>query len=873
MYGLLSLCLLIAAAPLADTALTHSNARRTKRRLSPAQSSVVYASKKEVKHRGSTKGIPPGTPIKHHVELLRYVTAYRTGIEALVDMTPYTPLLQAAVAADNLTLYNFIDTYVGNHTESDVLYLNNVTNQCFLDKTSQGNGWSVFASLVFWPTNKDYVPQNTLPRESVTLGSGYYGGNYPIGKVGLHTANVSEQGTAVLLDKPVDFSSVKVAAVYDLEQHDAGMAALMGHIARQTEMFTRAGNTEAMEMLMEDAFETLLWQGLAQVHVTDSFNETRTVYGTYNGSQLHWERMMPVYMTDTFSDYEVGNGWWLNMSLPMKPVGHIAYVDGENVTISLKYDCIPGSVNSSLHGLPHLLIPESPKVLPRIHAMLESAKAIGVKAATSEGHISAASHDGAPMLLVDEGPDDGTTPEEEYLKMLRIGNITDAGPDRNATAALVAPNMIGQIDLLGALGGDSVENTWQRLMLKSPILASRNFTDGDKVLVLTQERHGHLLTKKFELPNLLFGDRVILQLAVTGHGWASTTEQCGEYCHAVYRLHLNDKIAANVTQFRDDCKDNPINGSVQYGTWDESRNGWCPGTVVPGLFIDVTDHIKKGNNTLAIDLLVWSNATLKYEPYTDYAGFVFRDQAELDVGLTNFIYDEKAVQAIRKQTHSFTPAEAAIRDGCSAPERLRPPSFVLEPSEGQVLLQVGSKATIKRPTSPSVRPRVDMRRVVGDPATFMGKHFQRSMLPLDRLPASELQDKPRRMARAEVRPEGHGYTAVSVQPHNHHAVSHSNGHRHGHRFDFLRRAPWYLFNQTLEGKRLATYVPIWDGNLQQGDKRDIQVHIDKTSIPDEWSQVALHFQLSKPPGDLEYDHWDRIGSLGLRFFDSAPEQQ
>ena len=51
-----------------------------------------------------------------------------------------------------------------------------------------------------------------------------------------------------------------------------------------------------------------------------------------------------------------------------------------------------------------------------------------------------------------------------------------------------------------------------------------------------QEHHGLLVQRDFELPTLQQGDRVIVQVVMTGHGWQSTQEQCGEYCHAVYRV-------------------------------------------------------------------------------------------------------------------------------------------------------------------------------------------------------------------------------------------------------------------------------------------------------------------------------------------------
>ena len=83
------------------------------------------------------------------------------------------------------------------------------------------------------------------------------------------------------------------------------------------------------------------------------------------------------------------------------------------------------------------------------------------------------------------------------------------------------------------------------------------------------------------------------------------------YCHAVYHLNLNGRNFANITQWRDDCFLNPI-GPQQHGTWYESRNGWCPGSVEPGIYIDVTDELLSGSNVFNLTLTVWQNATKRY---------------------------------------------------------------------------------------------------------------------------------------------------------------------------------------------------------------------------------------------------------------------
>merc|ERR1719163_1062497 len=68
---------------------------------------AVYSEPKKTMPKNATQA----------VELLRFVTAYKKGIEALVDITPYSALLRASADTDGeLTFFAFIDTWVGNNT-------------------------------------------------------------------------------------------------------------------------------------------------------------------------------------------------------------------------------------------------------------------------------------------------------------------------------------------------------------------------------------------------------------------------------------------------------------------------------------------------------------------------------------------------------------------------------------------------------------------------------------------------------------------------------------------------------------------------------------------------------------------------------------
>merc|ERR1719443_793923 len=191
------------------------------------QNLMVYAEDNKVYAPKKAKRVSTKKNDQEHVELFRFVTPYRTGMEAIMDMTAYAPLIKAAIAANNLTFYNFVDTWVSNHTEQDILYMNNVTGKCVLRNTSQGNGWGLTADLLFFKPEKQ---ASTHPRELVTLSSGWYGGLFKIGRIAYHEANITEGGKAVMLEKPTDFSTVKKATVYDLKKEEAGIASLIGYV-------------------------------------------------------------------------------------------------------------------------------------------------------------------------------------------------------------------------------------------------------------------------------------------------------------------------------------------------------------------------------------------------------------------------------------------------------------------------------------------------------------------------------------------------------------------------------------------------------------------------------------------------------------------
>lgn len=70
---------------------------------------------------------------------------------------------------------------------------------------------------------------------------------------------------------------------------------------------------------------------------------------------------------------------------------------------------------------------------------------------------------------------------------------------------------------------------------------------------------------------------------ITGHGQGNL-ENCAEFCQKNHGFLLG-AMATQRTVWRDDCGDNPV--QPQYGTWQLSRAGWCPGAVVDAWQEDV----------------------------------------------------------------------------------------------------------------------------------------------------------------------------------------------------------------------------------------------------------------------------------------------
>ncbi|CAK0830494.1 unnamed protein product [Prorocentrum cordatum] len=283
------------------------------------------------------------------------------------------------------------------------------------------------------------------------------------------------------------------------------------------------------------------------------------------------------------------------------------------------------------------------------------------------------------------------------------------------------------------------------------------------------------------------------------------------------------------------------------------------------------------------DVAVWSNASGAYEQYTDFAGFSLADRASLTVGLNLFVYDQSTVRAVLAQGRALTAAEAALRVGSSSTAATSPPAgepapLVYDP--GRSLLELGrAGGTARDPLGilSGARPGG-----TAGPSAFASRGGAASFLRRERVPAAFADRRgagwqeraqasaagaPPRAARDGPGPSG-GQQAGRLDTSFAAKVGSRGGlGLPGGRYDFEARAPWYLYNESVEGgldKRGAVRVPVFSRELVQGDRREIRVKIRRGDLPaGGWAQAALRLRLSKPPDGLDFDHWDREASLGL----------
>lgn len=728
------------------------------------------------------------------VELLRFITPYRTGLDSFVDVTPYSQLLKKG---EPLHFYSFIDTWVGNNSMSHAAYMDNTSQLCTLVNHSDGNGWLLSADLIF----------SGLPQQASGIGNslasvkGKISGSellslHPravvpliddtvsaldFGHVTMHEAVLEDNGVPgpLFVQTSKDRTTrealaqalrgAQTAPVYDCDKGKNALArsVLEMHTIDELSRLMGKGDNETISYEQE-LLSFRLGPSLVSLIANASNVEKRHVTVTFNETLVKPVKGLPVFFSGAFTDTWMNDDkmWW-NQSTPFKPAGSILSVGNGTALVGLNCACVPNAENG---WMPNLVMPKNEKSWVHAQAFLEK-----IKDHAQEKYLTAS------LATSNRSQTPVTLPTEGLLGFLDTSS-TDSATGfpllMKSQAETSFPNVVDMSQLS---------------QLKSRVKATSlpgSSQKKKKVCVVTQQIHGRMLDKEFEMPALAEGERVIAQITSTGHGWASTQEQCGEYCKVKYHLKFDDGSPVEFMQWRDDCKDNP-NGKFQHGTWFESRNGWCPGAVNPGVFVDVTHAVKglHGKHRFTLDTLVHSSVSGEYEPFTDWDGWLYGDNANLRLAITLFIYPKEAIHAAQNEgRRSCTRASAALRSTSTTAGASWPADLTIQTTTpGDSLLRI-----------------------------------EEVQCPLD----------------------------------------------------FESRSPWYLWNvnasdyktPALEKAALDSstqWVSVMSRQMVQGSSRLQKVQLNPSVLPSNWGQVGLRLRLERPEGKLDFDHWDRIGSVGL----------
>lgn len=803
-------------------------------------------------------------------ELLRFVTPYRTSMESFVDLTAYSPLLRllrsgapppsgsgasaasaASAAASSLaeqgsnataarkasvSLYAAVDTWV-HDTRNEVetkAHFNSTQKRCVLAERpvkSDGNGWGLTADLVFWPLERDEV--DTTPRHAVTLASGFFGSNYDIGAIDVIEGRAGAGGNTVHFDTPVSFRNTVDTACFRCRDgvESIQRAKWLAQSGQEIERAGWNGDQSAVDTIVQEAYNDYVSAHVGDATPVFGRYGSKVVRAKYDARKVSVKPGMPVY----FQPADVAGETF-------RPVGTVLRGEGGTMTVRLDHPCFPPRLeqnmtfslaqrsNKSLRGksigrsslmtwLPRLWLPANPDVLTHANEISIGLTKQGVEVLTK---AKASLQEFTESFAWPEVPEEAKPAKQSVGEIAKLLAESVKAWERMGPLAVVGSLDLGASDRRHTIPGEG----FSLLQHEGDAASKVEVKEGDRMCVLKQDTSGRFFERRFDMPPMRPGDRALVQISVTGHGWDKTEEHCGEYCHSLYRLSFNDGPMMNVSLWRDDCHQNPL-GPKQFGTWSEERNGWCPGSVAPGVFLDVTDSLqahpsKSVSNLAALDLAVWSEDAREFAPFTNFMGFLNDDSAQVTTSLNLFVYDRLAVEKVRSQPHAYTAAERALRDGVSRKDALNNPmesaggsagvlgnSGFADPGPEPSFLQVQEEKKRRR-----TRPRVlqGQREFAAPPRAYTLKDNSakaasgaRRPVPtveevardrLMRTPASAAARTPAAAAASsagEVLAKASSFLSVvearEVQP----AAASTQGKRERERYNFEQGAPWYLW--------------------------------------------------------------------------------
>lgn len=833
----------------------------------------------------SDASYPDGT--KQVVELLRFITPFKTGLETLVDITPYSPLLRAvansqlasslmqnASTKSALSFYASADTWARDTKGERTVSLEEVhrhPGQCKarLHKVeSAGEGWGVTANLVFWPRVKS---SNVSPssRHTVTLASGRLGSMYPIGKIDVLEGEV--MGDRVQLSQPTDLAEADEVACFVCEQGAQTLNTAKALAAYQDEI--DGASAANKNKVAQKAFEDQVRQHMGSITPTAVNNETRTVTATYDSTNMMLKPGMHIY-----GQLEDGQ------ATSLAAMGQIISVGSEGDAISRRLDiqmnqdaCLPRDVNTTQEydddsiwdfQFSLLDVSQSRNWWPRLSAMVHpDAMASAQSFALRLNHSSISTS--------------RTKSGSSFIQKLSHDGHLDNGLEKQLKLLHYANDSIVPLPFLGKLALRNTSDKPQAL-LEFGHRGSSEVQHGQKVCAVRKSNSGRFFRRDFDLPALKSGERVLAHLTITGHGWERTLDKCGEFCEAQYHVAFNDGAMVNLSQFRTDCKVNPL-GDSQHGTWRFDRNGWCPGSVSSGSYFDVTELLKSNEelavaNTATIDVSVKSSKTKKFGPYVDFDGWRQSDTSLLATSFNLFVYDAAAVQEIVGRDRALTAAEQALR--------VHTPEDAVKADVDSSLLERVGKLSESTDQMDNIRVQGQQEYAafgaqMGSPIQPLtsprGRHFKvqgDGTFVQERSGDGEIDSSFLMQGQQESASSSQKLTTGKRRVGGEHATGAWNS--ENGLVDFKSHAPWYLTSasgtQTATEKAGVVRVPLFKQAYLNAWQQTATTEVESLEdMPEDWEQVALEFKLHEPPEDgYSFDHWDRLGSLGIMFHDDTP---
>jgi len=806
------------------------------------------------------------------MELVRFTTGFNTGIDAFVDVTPYTPLFMKPMGVQ---MYGSIEAHKKDHSGTRTIYyqpnpemprysknstdvpkdtLKEELKTCTAQTKREGNGWLLSADLVFFKhTEEDPNVPRAAPREILALVTGEQS-THAIGAITMHGGVVTEKGD-IVTQSPIDLTGVTDLVAYNCEDGEAVIkkAALGDYLTARAEKYynqelKQKGNGpvgvlkgeiesvsyDDLQRVKEEVEKLLLEPHLVEIDPihADALNKGSIVFGGqnvdafFNDKEMTPEVGMPVFFEGSvYTEQKLYTG--TNDDVTPTTVGVLAtrqydHYEMRNKTFPFKQVGKVLWVQGNKMGVKvdEACYPKQDNnyevklLMPRTKGEYDDVKDF-IQSAEDLGKLRAS---------VDFGPSETTLQQRFHL------------PDTDKFGTLKLPevkpltnqagNQPGAVPL-PENGKPLVENNFQFDEFDHRPQGS------EKVCVVAARKSGRVIERKFNAPLMHSNDVAVLHIAVTGNGWEYTQEQCGEYCDIKYQLRINDHEPIDINQYRDDCAKNPNN--MQKGDWYQARNGGCPGSVHPGTMADITALLNTEGaagtaaNTMSVDILVHDRKSGQYVPYTNVKGWLFGEEAGLLFSVSVHIYPGEIRSWYQEQT------DVQI---CSESEHL--------------IAYPGTKAL----------GNLDMRSEVG-------KDIERPTTSLlQKLDESSLEYIDQVMQNPEAAKQVPAWAMKLMQ-----ATGTNVSARDKRCFDFQENAPFFPtaasahdIQEKIDNGN-AIRVPVLKKVHLGAAASHFTEPLNLMEVPFHWRQAGLQIKLESPEGE-EYEHWPRTGSVGLEFIDS-----